>query len=154
MNKKIFIGIGIFWLLIIVGFVAIKEFTLQTGTDVILKTMPVDPRDLFRGDYVILRYEISTLDLNILKTDSEFVENDKVYVSLDIDEEGYGNPTGVYRNQPEELYITGKVTNVRDNQLTVEYGIESYFVPEGQGRVIERQTGKSLSVKVAVDKFG
>ena len=46
MNKKIFIGIGVFWLIIIIGFIASKEFTLQTGEEVILKTRPVDPRDL------------------------------------------------------------------------------------------------------------
>ena len=38
----------------LVGMVAIKQRTLITGTPVLLKTEPVDPRSLFRGDYVIL----------------------------------------------------------------------------------------------------
>ncbi len=54
--KKTFYLIVVFWLLIFSGFIAYKEYTLRTGTEVILKTMPVDPRDLFRGDYVTLNY--------------------------------------------------------------------------------------------------
>jgi uncharacterized membrane-anchored protein len=61
-KKRIFIGIGIFWVLIIGGFIGFKEFTLRTGEEVLLKTLPVDPRDLFRGDYVILRYDVSRVD--------------------------------------------------------------------------------------------
>ena len=34
---------------------------LRSGTEVLLKTAPVDPRDLLRGDYVILTYDISTI---------------------------------------------------------------------------------------------
>ena len=33
--------------------------TLTTGETILLRVVPVDPRDLFRGDYVILSYEIS-----------------------------------------------------------------------------------------------
>ena len=32
---------------------------LSSGQEVVLQTVPVDPRDLLRGDYVILRYDIS-----------------------------------------------------------------------------------------------
>jgi len=39
-KKKIFIIIGIFWLIIIGGFIGFKEFTLQTGNEVLLKTRP------------------------------------------------------------------------------------------------------------------
>ena len=144
MNKKIFIGIGVFWLIIIIGFIASKEFTLQTGEEVILKTRPVDPRDLFRGDYVILNYEISSVDV------SGYKEGDKVFVGLKI-EDGYGFPTGVYKNPPDGLFIKG-IVKEEFRGLNVEYGIESYFVPEGKGREIERN--RHLEVKVVIDKFG
>jgi len=97
MNKKIFLGIGILWIIIILGFVAFKEFTLKTGEEVMLKTMPVDPRDLFRGDYVILSYEIGNLDIGSLPTNSaNFRVNDQVYVAL-IKEENYGVASGIYK---------------------------------------------------------
>ena len=34
---------------------------LRTGTEVTLRTRPLDPRDFLRGDYVTLGYDISAL---------------------------------------------------------------------------------------------
>jgi hypothetical protein len=36
-----------------------RAAVLRDGREVLLKVEPVDPRDLLRGDYVILNYEIS-----------------------------------------------------------------------------------------------
>lgn len=156
-KNRIFILIGIFWLIIILVFIASKEFTLRTGKEVLLKTVPVDPRDLFRGDYVILRYEISRLDLNNLTTDYINYEiGNKVYVVLE-KEDGYGVASKIFRNSPKEegLFLKGAVKNVRDKSLSIEYGIESYFVPEGKGKEIERfRERKKLDVKVSIDRFG
>ena len=38
-----------------------REWIVRTAPTVWLRTAPVDPRDLFRGDYVTLGYEISTI---------------------------------------------------------------------------------------------
>jgi len=155
MNKKIFIGIGIFWVIIILAFVSVKEFTLKTGDEILLKTRPVDPRDLFRGDYVILSYDVSILDLNELAPDnSKFNTSDKIFVSIEM-EEGFGIAKRIFEEKPSKgLFIKGTVKRASGSTLTVDYGIESYFVPEGKGRELERERGKNLAVKVAVDKFG
>jgi uncharacterized membrane-anchored protein len=159
-RKKWFILIGVFWLIIIIGLIGIKEFTLRTGTEILLKTVPVDPRDLFRGDYVILAYDIGRLDLNTIPTDYvDFRFHDKIYVSLK-QQDGYGAASRIYRSLPkdEKLFLKGTVRNVRGKLLTVAYGIESYFVPEGKGKDIERAregfSRKRLSVKVSIDRFG
>jgi len=154
-KKKIFIIIGIFWIVIIGGFIAFKEFTLQTGDEILLKTQPVDPRDLFRGDYVILRYDISTISADSLSYQgSDFKEDDKVYVLLNIDDQKIGSLTNIDKNKPSEgIFIEGTVKSTYNNRLNIEYGIESYFVPEGKGREIERNLGK-IYTKVAVDDFG
>ncbi len=145
-KKKLFIGIAVFWLIVIVGFIAIKEYTLQTGEEVILKTRPVDPRDLFRGDYVILNYEIGSVDV------SDFEEGNTIYVGLQVDENGYGDSIGVYRNPPEGLFIKGTVKKDSFRRSNVEFGIESYFVPEGEGRTVERN--RNLEGKIVIDKSG
>ena len=205
--KKIFYLTVVFWLLIFSGFIAYKEYTLRTGTEVTLKTVPVDPRDLFRGDYVVLNYEISTLDLDEIPAEDHFEYNDPVYLGLEL-KDGYGVPKKIYRAPPkDELYIRGKVKGIlyeeipieeimpeeieiseeepvpeeieiseeepvpeeeipieelvpeeeiSANKLIVEYGIESYFVPEGRGHEIEssRWDGKEVDVEVVVDRFG
>jgi uncharacterized membrane-anchored protein len=173
-QKKIFYLTIIFWLLIFSGFILYKEYTLRTGTEVVLKTEPVDPRDLFRGDYVTLNYEISTLGLEEIQAEDLYFDyNDRIYLALAL-ENGYGVPKKIYINPPDdELYIKGTVKEViydweayEDSSITeepylkelrVEYGIESYFVPEGRGIEIESQqwTGREgVDVKVVVDRSG
>lgn len=173
-QKKILYLTIVFWLLIFSGFILYKEYTLRTGTEVIFKTAPIDPRDLFRGDYVVLNYEISTLNLEEIQAeDSYFDYNDKIYLALEL-KDGYGVPKKIYRTPPEDgLYIKGTVKDViydwgedeasiiteesHIKELRVEYGIESYFVPEGRGIEVEREQGvgsKGLDVKVIVDKYG
>lgn len=173
-QKKIFYLTVIFWLLIFSGFILYKEYTLRTGKEVILKTVPIDPRDLFRGDYVTLNYEINNLDMKVVPAeDSYFDRNDKIYLALEL-KDGYGVPKKIYRTPPEnELYIKGTVKDVSFqqeedengmiaigpdlNSLRVDYGIESYFVPEGKGIEIERERWigkKGVDVQVIVDKYG
>jgi uncharacterized membrane-anchored protein len=41
-----------------------------------------------------------------------------------------------------------------DKKLFIEYGIESYFVPEGRGREIEMAVGKNIDVKITISKSG
>lgn len=173
-QKKVLYLTVVFWLLIFSGFIAYKEYILRTGTEVMLKTLPVDPRDLFRGDYVTLNYEISTLDMEKFHAEnSDFYYDEPVYLTLEL-ENGYGIPKEIYTTPPEdELYIKGKVKDViydwktdkssnmteeaTIKELRVDYGIESYFVPEGRGMEIEKaqQTGKTkVDAKVIIDKYG
>lgn len=154
-KKKSFLIIGIFWLILIGGFIGLKEYTLQTGEEIFLKIIPVDPRDMFRGDYVVLRYDISTIDAGISgMKDSDFTVGEKVFVSMKVDKEKTGSATGISKQTPKNgVFIKGTIKNISANKLTIEYGIESYFVPEGKGREIERQSSV-LNAKVAVDGSG
>jgi uncharacterized membrane-anchored protein len=125
-----------------------KERTLATGESVLLQTVPVDPRDLFRGDYVALRYTISTIRGYGYPN---FAAGDRIYVGL----EKWGETWEVRsasHSPPEGLFIKGRVTGASQNSLDVEYGIESYFVPEGSGHVIERAV--DVKVRVAIDSSG
>ena len=60
-TRWLWVGLVTLQLFSIVTFGVYQEFVLRTGTQVTLQTAPIDPRDLFRGEYVVLRYEISTL---------------------------------------------------------------------------------------------
>lgn len=170
--RKFFYLVVVFWLLIFSGFIAYKEYTLQTGKEVLLKTVPVDPRDLFRGDYVTLGYTISALNLTDGQAEDSnymnYTNNDRIYLALEF-KDGYGVPKKIYKNPPDsELFIKGRAKGIiyersGNNEskplvrrLRVEYGIESYFVPEGLGGEIERQRwdDKRIDVLIAVDRFG
>lgn len=154
-KKKIFIIVVVFWVVIIGSFIGFKEFTLRTGKAVLLKTVPVDPRDLFRGDYVVLEYEISTINaLNMSYKSHDFKEKDKIYVLLNVDHKKIAIAIDVDKKKPKEaFFIQGTVTDIYKDNLSIKYGIESYFVPEGEGLEIERKLGQTYA-EVAIDSFG
>lgn len=147
---------GLLWLGLMLGIVGTHELTLRTGQEVVLETMPVDPRDLFRGDYVVLSYAAGRLDLAALPNDlRQPARGQTVYVTLDRSGPR-AVPTGVYAARPSQapVYLRGRIESVRERRLQVAYGIESYFVPEGRGRPLERARDKSLEVVAVVDRAG
>ena len=48
---------------LILAMVVQRAAILRSGQEVRLEVVPVDPRDLFRGDYVVLGYRIGTVDM-------------------------------------------------------------------------------------------
>jgi len=142
-------------LLFLVGLVAYKESTVRSGREVVLQTLPIDPRDPFRGDFVILRYVISTLDTRILPAPRPIDVGSTVYVSL-VQRGAVAEADAVASDLPIgwDLFIRGTVVRSSGEPpiLEVEYGIESYFVPEGQG--LDLQRAQDIKAVVAVDAEG
>ena len=147
---------GLLWLGLMLGIVGTHELTLRTGQEVVLETVPVDPRDLFRGDYVILSYAASALDLSTLPNDLRQPKRGQtVYVALATGG-AHATAKGVYAARPpqEPVCLRGRIDWVTGKRLRVEYGIESFFVPEGKGHSLEQARGKALEVVAAVDRSG
>jgi uncharacterized membrane-anchored protein len=154
--KRLFIAVIIVQIVCLLGIVGYRESILALGRTAVLQTVPVDPRDLFKGEHVILRYEISTLG-NRIESGSkryfvrgQFNEGDTVYVSItNVDEHeiSYDVQTGGPSDRTD-IFIKGKVTSNKDNVITVEYGIEQYFVPEGRGLEIEQADDVKVRVKI------
>ncbi len=96
--------------ILLIGIIAYREYWSATGNKVLLKTAPVDPRDIFRGDYVNLSYKISSLDLDALSAGRNFSHNQKVFVSLEKDENGICRASSVGTAEPQGgLFIQGRV---------------------------------------------
>lgn len=154
--------------------IADKQWTLNTGTPVVLQTEPVDPRSLFMGDYARLAYPISRLRLDgeaALGGDKDFKRHDTVWVAIKPDPDG-AKAVSVHRQRsaipPGLLALKGEVQNLSDIEwdrtanksvkqrtLHVRYGIEQYYVQEGTGRQVERpQGGEKVSILVAIDTRG
>ncbi len=155
MKKKTFIIlIACMWVAVAAGFIASKQFTLKTGKTVVLETVPVDPRDLLRGDYVILSYKIGQLYPRALKSEKENYEySEIVYVGL-APEGKYWKAVSVSSKRPAEsnvVFIKGRITQGLRGRISVNYGIENYFVPEGEGRELEEALRRGREVKVVVE---
>ena len=112
---------------------------------VLLRVVPVDPRDLMRGDYVILGYEISTMP-NYAEPGAT------VYTLLQPERDGrhYRGVAVVTEPPTSGRFIRG--TCLGGNRI--RYGIESYFVQEGKGKAYEdavRRHKLSAVVALAAD---
>lgn len=132
---------------------------LDSGREIVLDVVPFDPRSLFRGDYVILTYPVSRLDLEALEGDDEFERGETVFVTLRRDGAASWRAESVWKTYPsgagaEKVVLRG-TARPAGTELRVEYGIGSYFVPEGEGRALERQVrAQTLQVLAAVAPDG
>jgi len=124
-----------------------RAMLLSGGKEISLDVVPVDPRDFLRGDYVVLSYDISRLNQSEFDGDSDFDSGDSIYVSLEPDGDSW-RAQEIFHEEPSGgLFLRGTVKRRRDGSgdcnadrcqvLTVEYGLERFFVPEGQGRDLE-----------------
>jgi len=143
---------------------------LQDGAEIILKTSPVDPRDLMRGDYVRLAFEsISVVDGSLFK--GEWPEKTgfaPVWLTLETGEDGLAVPTAVTRDRPEPgnanaIYLKSKPVELygaersgsKDVSVSLSFGIGRYYVPEGEGLEIEAaRNAQRTTVAVRVSEDG
>lgn len=139
---------------------------LRSGTDVLLKTAPVDPRDLLRGDYVILTYDISTISTtSITGTRPQTGEVARLHVRLKPGADGFWTVSAAsfdpLAEEAGSVVLLSQPVTIYDwewqnaGNLTVSYGIERFYVPEGEGRPIEdgRNEGR-VSVAARVSDTG
>lgn len=135
---------------------------LQNGREIELDVVPVDPRSLFRGDYVILSYDISRFDGG--KVEGTTPRGQPIYVTIERDAAGKwqvlraaakppANGTAVTLKARTERWRFGPVRP--GTPVQAQYGIESYFIPEGTGRALEKLVReKRITAVVAVGKDG
>lgn len=141
-----------------------RQHMLDSSRSVTLKVIPVDPRDLFRGDYVVLNYDISRLDIARLDGTNTTAPGNTIYVRLRRTGETWTAIALSDRHeQPSETEISLRAQVLSMDApgqsgsqfVTLSYGIESYFVPQGTGLAIEEAARKgTISIDAAVDEKG
>ena len=152
---------------------------LSNGREVVLEVIPVDPRSLFRGDYVILSYELSRVELPagteppkrgtdyyvVVQKAPEPAAADPAAPNVAAPSANWkvvgGGPELPKELKPDQVAIKGRVeytsraTKETPATVDVHYGIESFFVPEGTGRELEKMVGdRKLSAIIAVGDSG
>ena len=140
----------------VIGTVFIHERGLASGVTILLETRPVDPRDLLRGDYVILSYQISTVLLNqFAPAVANLAPGQTVYVALEKKGEFHGvKRASTHPLEPLEGEVVLRGTSnpgwrTPGGSATIDYGLERYYVGEGLGN----PRGK-LTVAAAVSASG
>ncbi len=136
---------------------------LRHGQEVLLKSLPVDPRDLLRGEYVILNYDISTIEPVLLVGERPgMTGSQRLWVRIAPQPDGFWavQQASFQQLPPVDktvVLLTQPFTYDANNEysLNVQYGIERFYVPEGEGKALEdARNDAQVSVAVRVDKDG
>lgn len=143
-----------------------RENRVRNGTDVVLEVIPVDPRSLFQGDYVILGYPISTLSMwygaepkigqDVYVTVVPGEGEDWKLADWGYDAQFVGKPGGVtLKGRIDRVITQAPSDGSGQGQVRVVYGLERFFVPEGKGLQLEALVrDKKLSAIVSVWRDG
>lgn len=136
---------------------------LRNGREIVLQVTPVDPRSLFRGDYVILGYPITRVPVPD-NGGKPIPGGAQVYVTLTPEADGSWKAVQASLKHPGKPKDNDVVLQGRTQQswwqpstgtVALRYGIESFFVPEGAGRDLEKLVReKKIAARVAVDAKG
>jgi len=117
-----------------------------TSDRVRFEVVPVDPRDLMRGDYITLGYEFSRLpeDVTLIderiksyKTKTNFNQKSiDVYVTLkfNLKEDIYKGVFFGSTPPTKGRYLRGKL----NSNNRIEFGIEAFYLQEGKGTIYEQ----------------
>lgn len=152
------------------GFIAGKrEWIYNHGEVVFLRTAPVDPRDMFRGDYVQLSYEIAQPEAHFLQQPWLKAENLyrqkqlPLYLKLQREAGGVATLAGISREPPVGLFLKGEANlnwYYQQNNGFIKLGIDQYFVEQGAGKALEFLQGRGqewqtpLEMEVAIGPDG
>jgi uncharacterized membrane-anchored protein len=155
-RRAVLVAGVVFQVLVLLSMVvsAAGPLVARGSRTVLLRVVPVDPRDLFRGDYVILAYDVSRMPVAGALPGTS---GQTVYVTLAPEADGR-HYRGVSASVEPPTPAPGALPYLRGTLSgpgRITFGIESYFVPEGQGQPYEDAArSRKLSAQVAVAPDG
>jgi uncharacterized membrane-anchored protein len=138
--------------LILLGMCISPLYTMLTGEDMVLQTKPLDPSDLFRGDYVTLQYEaeevpISLVDKAVVSRLQDQGGQFDVIVLME-KKDGVHTPIKVSLEKPDKgIFLKGTINYIdKDNQgqeiAFIEYNLDKYFLEDNTGTEWEKASAK------------
>ena len=139
-----------------------RVWLIKGGQEVVLPIVPVDPRDLFKGDYVRLGYPISRAPGSVVET-PEPQDRQPAFATIAQGADGAWAVSKISARYPTVVAAGSRVLEVRtrgswqqrSGQLWLTYGLERYYVPEGKGPDLEKAAReKKLAAVIAVDARG
>ncbi len=159
---------------VIAGILVNRALHIAHGREIVLDVIPVDPRDLLRGDYVRLGYPIARLAGAMMEIPEHPYKGMPIFVTLEHqgkagEEKWVAVAASAVRpavpESDSKIVLQGNLqwwyphrdprTNESHPEMNLRYGIETYFVPESTGRDLEKLTRQAaVRTVVAVDRNG
>jgi len=126
---------------------------LYFGKEIRFKMRPIDPRDFFRGNYVILNYPFNSIDINRTGAKTEYqtgLPNDlseKKYefgdtLYLELEPEGdFYSAAGLWVHPPKgKTFLRVIVSYDNDTRISLKTPIDSYYTDPETAKEMEKMT--------------
>lgn len=134
---------------------------LNTGTEVLLETGFIDPRDLFRGHYTTLNLVISNPDPETVTIEEDIKYNDTVYAEL-TQSDGFAQVVAVTRAIPENakgpiLKGQAKFTASGSRRPRISFPFDRFYADKTRALELEhmqREQKLGVILSVAADGTG
>ena len=159
--------------LFLLGMAGAQQIRRTTGDEIVLRTRPVDPRDLLRGAYVRLDYEIERVHLPDLPTPADpadWKEGDTLFLTLRSDgvawrpvalgrqrriiDQGDVALRAKYQRREDFADVTAPGKNMPVDIL-LDIGVEHYYADEKEALNLERDARETpLDVILSVGGDG
>ena len=171
-NKSLIYLVVLFQVLILGGMFAKAFYPMMVGKPVKLKVLPIDPRDLFRGNYVNLQYDFSNIYLDSIKHDLDSVAfstltyGDALFVELALDEnKEFYKTVGIWTDadkKPNPQNILIKATredgsynswNKDYNYIRISAGVESFFTKKDNALNLENKMRRNWSFDENAEEY-
>lgn len=135
-------------MLFFAGWTGREHARLASGSSILVRVVPVDPRDLLRGQYLRLAYEFSSpWDSTVARM--RVPRDAAVWVVLRRDGT-FHVPKGLHLARPAALEAGEVVLQGQSRGGLYDFGVERYFVPEGS----ETPAVSDLTVRLRVTRAG
>ncbi|MGI9279270.1 MAG: GDYXXLXY domain-containing protein, partial [Endozoicomonas sp.] len=140
------IGAVLLQFLVLTGMYVKAATPLWTGEEIRVKTTPIDPRSLFRGNYAKLRYDFNRIARRYFSGNDTLRNGEIVYVSLKKGPQQTFEFAAASLEQPvdvDTVFLRGRVTGTteveNEKYYTINYGIDAFFAPQNEALLLEQE---------------
>jgi uncharacterized membrane-anchored protein len=132
---------------------------LREGTEIVLKSEPIDPRDLLRGHYVVLTYpaqQITGVVLAGLTAEAGAGEpgwDVTVYVTFEAGPDGHHRPVAASLTRPGNGIVLRGIAPYLDGgtrTLFLDYGIGRFYTNEHRAPELEERMRAGVLAEIVI----
>ncbi|PCJ17110.1 MAG: hypothetical protein COB02_14740 [Candidatus Cloacimonadota bacterium] len=162
-NKKYLLFIAFFQIICLALMLVNSSLPIYFGKEVLLKVVPVDPRSLFRGNYVILNYDFSRFSSKkLIETPNrKLMRGTAIYVKLKKINDTYTIDRASLSPFKEGIFIKGKLKypvyfssdkkRVKNRDISASFNIEAFFTNKSKAKQLElKRNQKKLKARVFI----
>jgi uncharacterized membrane-anchored protein len=109
-----------------------REDILRTGLEFNFKTAPIDPSDPFRGKYVALGFEETSISI---PNEDDWSTGETIFISIEADADGFARAQAASKVAPgETAYLETTVDYVTSDthKLYFNYPFDRYYMEESK----------------------